>query len=71
MFNNKKHIIFIGIFLCSFFLMPLVSAAQIGEACDLTDPFAECPIDGGISLLVAAGVALGARRVKQQHKNQP
>ena len=72
MITNKKHIIFIGIFICFLFFMPLLSSAQIGDPlCDLTDPFAECPIDGGISLLIATGVAFGARRVKQQQKNQP
>jgi len=25
------------------------------------DPFEECPIDGGVGLLIAAGVVLGAR----------
>ena len=70
MIRTKKHIVFIGIFICLLFFMPLLSSAEIGDPCDLTDPFAECPIDGGISLLVAAGVALGARRVKQQQKNQ-
>ena len=70
MITNKKHIISIAVFICSFFLTPFISSAQIGEPCDVTDPFMECPIDGGISLLIATGVALGARRVKHQQKKQ-
>lgn len=28
----------------------------------VADPFQECPIDGGIGLLIFAGIALGAKR---------
>ncbi len=50
--------------ICSFLIIsalmytPLITSAQIGDPCDLTDPFAECPIDGGIVLLLAVGIGI-------------
>ena len=42
-------------------ILPLnTSAAPPDPTCDPLDP--ACPIDGGISLLIAAGIGLGAKR---------
>lgn len=35
--------------------------------CDPLDP--ACPIDGGLSLLIAAGVGIGARKAYKMKKN--
>jgi hypothetical protein len=54
-------------------LVPTVSMAGFGgggsigdPGCDPFDP--ECPIDGGLSLLIAAGIGLGARKAYQRKK---
>jgi hypothetical protein len=56
----KKLISFIVILLlCS---TPFALMAQgIDPGCDPQDPL--CPIDGGISLLIAAGLGVGARKI--------
>jgi len=47
-------------------LVPTLSMAQIDPGCDPDDPL--CPIDGGISLLIAAGIGIGAKRVYDEKK---
>jgi len=50
-----------------FLLLPCLGMAQISDpGCDPTDPF--CPIDGGLSLLIAAGIGLGAKKAYQERK---
>ena len=39
---------------------PMLCFAQIDPGCDPDDP--ACPIDGGISLLIAAGIGIGAKK---------
>lgn len=46
--------------------MPMVSFGQPGGGCDPFDP--DCPIDGGLSLLIAAGIGLGAKKAYQERK---
>ena len=53
-----------GIFLALFTLIPKFSNAQIGDPGD--DP--DAPIDGGVSLLVAAGVGYGIKKAKESRK---
>ena len=50
------------------FIMPMVSFGQDppGGGCDPFDPL--CPIDGGLSLLIAAGIGLGAKKAYQESK---
>lgn len=59
----KKHIIafsmVLGLFLCSAPLM-----AQPGFDDEVTD----APIDGGLSILVGAGVAFGAKKIREKSK---
>ena len=58
---------FFFILLFLFILIPAVSSAQIDDpGCNPFDP--ECPIDGGLSLLIAAGIGLGAKKAYQQRK---
>jgi preprotein translocase subunit SecY len=53
-----------GMFLALFSLIPECSNAQIGDPGD--DP--DAPIDGGVSLLVAAGVGYGIKKAKESRK---
>ena len=57
-------------FLLLFFviLIPAVGSAQVVDdpGCNPFDP--ACPIDGGLSLLIAAGIGLGAKKAYQQRK---
>lgn len=34
------------------------------------DPFEPCPIDGGVSLLIAAGIGLGAKKAHDERKKK-
>jgi len=48
-------------------LFPMVMmAAPPDPDCDPLDP--ACPIDGGVTLLIAAGIGLGARKVMMDNK---
>jgi hypothetical protein len=60
----KKKQLYIGITIAIFFIMamPMLAMAQIDNVPG--DP--DVPIDGGLSLLVAAGVGYGVRKVKQR-----
>jgi hypothetical protein len=49
---------------CIFFLLPALLHAQPG----FTDDTNDVPIDGGLSLLVAAGVGYGAKKIRDQRK---
>ncbi len=53
-------------FLFMFFLLPTLSHAQPGFGDDVDD----VPIDGGLSLLVAAGVGYGAKKLKEWKGNR-
>jgi hypothetical protein len=54
----KKTAIVLGVVLC--LLAPVALFAQPGFGDDVTDT----PIDGGISLLVVAGVGYGVKKLK-------
>jgi hypothetical protein len=49
-----------------FLLMSLPVLAQLGDPGD--DP--DAPIDGGVSLLVAAGIGYGAKKVYEARKKR-
>ena len=55
----KRLKIFVLIALMSF-VVPFYSIAQGGPGCDPLDP--ACPIDGGLSLLIAAAVGIAAKK---------
>ncbi len=58
--------------ICSFLLvlavlvLPAIASAQPGFGDDVDD----VPLDGGISLLVAAGIGYGARKMHQKRKGK-
>lgn len=52
----------------AFMALPVICFGQIDPGCDPDDP--TCPIDGGIGLLIAAGIGLGAKRSLNGHKNK-
>lgn len=58
--NKNKLIITIAIFLVLF--IPILASAQPVFDDDVND----VPIDGGLSLLVAAGVGYGAKKLKRK-----
>jgi hypothetical protein len=58
---NKVQLVLVVLFGLTF-LFPLISSAQpIDPGCDPADPL--CPIDGGLSILIATGIGLGARKL--------
>jgi hypothetical protein len=59
----KKALAFILVIFCSIFITLPAMAQGFDE--DVEDT----PIDGGISLLIAAGIGLGAKKVHQARKN--
>lgn len=69
MWSNKKLIACVIIILS--FCMPMIGFAQGGPGdpgCDPLDP--ACPIDGGLSLLIAAGIGLGAKKAYNSRKEK-
>lgn len=52
------------IVLLVFFLLPTLTHAQPGFGDDVDD----VPLDGGLSLLIAAGVGYGAKKIKSRKK---
>lgn len=72
----KKQLFYTFIVIMLFF-SPLISFAQTapfpdsggGPPCD--GPFGPvCPIDGGLSFLIAAGVAYGGKKAYDVYRNQ-
>jgi len=50
-------------------LAPLAGIAQGSDpGCDPLDPL--CPIDGGLSLLIAAGIGIGAKKAYDAKKKE-
>lgn len=64
--KSPKYILYLTFTLISIFLYSYDALAQGDPSCDPLDPL--CPIDGGVSLLIAAGIGLGARKAYTQHK---
>ena len=51
-------------------LPALVQAQPQNEDCHtVNDPFADCPIDGGLTALLAVGVAYGIKKYKDAGKS--
>ncbi len=50
---------------CLLFLLPSLLHAQPGFGDDVED----VPVDGGLSLLVAAGIGYGAKKLKSRKKS--
>lgn len=61
MYKARNFVIVVGLLLTGLLMNPLKTNAQLPDAgCDPLDP--ACPVDGGLSLLIAAGIGLGAKR---------
>lgn len=48
---------------------PIIGISQVSDpSCDPLDP--TCPIDGGVSLLIAAGIGISARKAYLEKKKR-
>ncbi len=64
---NRWHILMTFLLLVLFISLPcLVQAQTIDPSCDPQDP--KCPIDGGLTLLLAAGAAYGIKKLRDSRK---
>lgn len=63
--RSCKHLLISGIFFLTLSILPAVLTAQPNPGdCDNQDPdLPPCPVDGGLSLLVVAGIAYGAKKI--------
>jgi len=65
----KKYVFVTGMVMLMSLIQPIKGTAQVTDpGCDPLDPL--CPIDGGISLLIAAGIGLGAKKAYDKKKKQ-
>ena len=65
----KKYVFVTGMVILISIIQPIKGTAQVVDpGCDPLDPL--CPIDGGVSLLIAAGIALGAKKAYDKKKKQ-
>lgn len=63
----KKYVLLTGMVLLISVIQPFRGVAQVSDpGCDPLDPL--CPIDGGLSLLIAAGIGLGAKKAYDKKK---
>ena len=62
--RDHRTLVMSGVFLIVSLLSPFLMYAQPGDPGD--DP--DAPIDGGVGLLVAAGVGYGIKKVKENRK---
>ena len=63
-----KKFIWAALILMICMINPLQSAAQVINPC--TDPADPCPIDGGLVLLIAAGIAIAAKKAFDYNKQK-
>ena len=59
--------IFLGV-IFSFLILPNLLQAQSIGGDTPTDP--DIPIDGGVGILVAAGIAYGAKKIREERKKK-
>jgi len=63
----KKYVMMAGVVVLMSLIHPSSGNAQVSDpGCDPGDP--ACPIDGGLSLLIAAGIGLGAKKAYDKKK---
>ena len=64
----KKYLLMTGMVLLISLIQPFKMNAQVvsDPGCDPLDP--SCPIDGGLSLLIAAGIGIGAKKAYDKKK---
>ena len=64
-----SRILFItSVFILLFICVPVLVHAQIDPSCDPQDPL--YPIDGGLSVLLAAGIGYGLKKIHSSHKKE-
>lgn len=56
----KRKIFILILFIFGSLFINNLNAQDIDPGCDILDP--ACPIDGGVTLLLAAGIGIGVRR---------
>lgn len=66
--NINKKIIKGALFVAAIVFLPILSVAQPPDPGQ--DPDEPLPIDGGVSLLVAAGVGYGAKKLRDAKKRK-
>ena len=67
---HLKNLLLLGLFLIILTCLPALVHAQGGPGdpgCDPLDP--ACPIDGGLSLLLATGLGYGIKKFAMPAKN--
>ncbi len=63
----NKRALTIGLVIFIFLIHPFTGIAQVVDpGCDPLDP--ACPIDGGLSFLIAAGIGIGAKKAYDKKK---
>ena len=63
----KKYVLVTGMVMLISMIQPIKGTAQVVDpGCDPLDP--TCPIDGGLSLLIAAGIGIGAKKAYDKKK---
>ncbi|HMG81429.1 MAG TPA: hypothetical protein VK559_00205 [Ferruginibacter sp.] len=64
----RKTIAMVGVLFMLFTILPnlTVKAQGVGEG----DPDSDVPFDGGLSLLVAAGIGYGIKKNKERKNNK-
>ena len=66
----RKYMVMTGFVVLVSLISPLKGNAQLPSdpGCDPLDP--ACPIDGGLSLLIAAGIGIGAKKAYDLKKKE-
>jgi hypothetical protein len=69
---KRTHIFSVLTILIICILLPNIGFAQVVVVVDPgCDPFdLNCPIDGGVSLLIAAGIGIGAKKAYQERNKK-
>lgn len=70
--KDKNRVVFVGyswllLLVVCVFPVSLFAQATFGSGTDVTDT----PIDGGLSLLVAAGIGYGVKKLYSKKNNNP
>jgi hypothetical protein len=64
--SNWKMIVAPGVFFALLSLLPAICLAQLGDPA--VDP--DAPIDGGVSVLIAAGVGYGIKKYRDANRKK-
>ncbi|MFI5159253.1 MAG: PID-CTERM protein-sorting domain-containing protein [Sphingobacteriales bacterium] len=61
-----KYFLVLGLIMIILICIPVLVHAQTDPNCDPLDP--GCPIDGGVGILLAAGIGYGIKKAKDLRK---